>query len=98
MRMQGKLLGAELARRGLGYITSPICRAYFRDQIVDESPIDCTIVEEEVILVGSALYEDNEFNVHRGISFLEALDLEWGIAANFGKKELQITGLHRKVL
>lgn len=38
---------------------------------------------------------DIQFNINRGLSFLRATGLNWGIAANFGKIHAQFTGLHR---
>jgi hypothetical protein len=39
-----------------------------------------------------ALFDSNQFNISRGLSYLRALGLEWGLAANFGKKTLELTG------
>ena len=36
----------------------------------------------------------NGINIGRGRSYLRSLSKQWGIAANFGKTVLQLTGLH----
>jgi hypothetical protein len=42
------------------------------------------------------IYEEKTELLRRGLSYLSALGLEWGIAVNFGKKNLEITGLRVK--
>ena len=34
-----------------------------------------------------------DFNINRGRSYLKTLNLNWGIAANFGKTHAQLNGL-----
>jgi hypothetical protein len=60
---------------------------------VHESPLECLIVNDRVALAVSALCDTNEFNMNRGRSFLRALGLRWGIAADFGKKRAEIIGI-----
>ncbi len=51
-------------------------------------------VQNEVGL-GTALFDTNQFAISRGLSYLRALNLKWGIAVDFGKRTAQFTGLHR---
>ena len=88
-----KLVHFELRRRALSFEPSPVSKAYFKGQQVDESPLDCLVVDGRVLLTFTALFDDNAFCVNRGKSFLRALGLTWGIAANFGKKAAQFCGL-----
>jgi len=92
----GKLIQCSLKHRRLSFRERPTAPAIFRGRQVDEAPLDGLIVADRILLVFTALFDDNEFNVSRGLSHLRALGLEWGIAANFGKKQLQVTGLRRK--
>jgi len=88
------LLTSELRYRGLGFSLAPVSKAFYRGQEVDEAPLDCLIVAGRLLVVFSALFDENDFNVSRGVSYLRTLGLEWGIAANFGKKSAQFAGLH----
>ncbi len=42
-------------------------------------------------------FDDNQFNVSRGLSYLRALGLHWGVAANFGKEVAEFVGLRLDV-
>ena len=53
------------------------------------------MIDGRILLTFTGLFDGNEFNVNRGKSYLKALDLTWGVAANFGKTQAQFTGLHR---
>ncbi len=90
-----KLVLFALRRRNLSVVESPVAKAYFHDILLHESPLDCYLVEGRVPLLLTALLDGNEFNVQRGKSYLKALGLCWGIAANFGKKRAEFTGLCR---
>ena len=72
---------------------APVAQATFRGRQVDEWPLDCLVIDNRLLLVYTALFDSNQFNVSRGLSYLRALGLEWGLAANFGKKTLELTGL-----
>ncbi len=86
------LILSALEHRRLDFIESPLAKAYYGDHVVDESPLDCIVVEGRFLVTYSALLEDNKFDVSRGVSCLKALDCKIGIAVNFGKKVLQLTG------
>ena len=68
-------------------------RAFYHGTLVDESFLDCILVEDRVVLVWSCLFEHNDINTGRGRSYLRSLDRQWGIAGNFGKNTLHLTGL-----
>ena len=87
-----ELILTALEHRRLDFIDSPEAKAYYGDHVVDESPLDCILVEGIFLLTYSALLEDNKFNVSRGVSCLKVLDCKLGIAVNFGKKVLQLSG------
>ena len=88
-----KLLLCELARRGLRLVVSPTSKAFFRGVEVDESRLDCLVIEDRLLLTVAALFDTNDFSINRGTSFLSALGLTWGVAANFGKKGVELNGL-----
>jgi len=89
-----KLIRSELDTRGLNYVCAPVAKSFYRDVVVDESALDCMLIEGRIALVFTALLADNEINIGRGKSYMQALGVEWGVAANFGKKVAQFTGLH----
>jgi hypothetical protein len=69
-----------------------------------QSPAPCQLVwqehkspgaDDKVCLAFTALFDSNEFNVNRGRSYMKALGLDWGIAANFGKTKAEFCGLAR---
>lgn len=88
-----KLLPFALKRRGLAVVEGPIAKSYFHDIEVHESPLDCLVIDGRILLVYTALFDSNEFNVSRGLSYMKALGLAWGVAVNFGKDQATITGL-----
>ena len=92
-----KLIAFELQRRRLAHVVAPISKAFFRGHEVDESPLDCFLIEGCVVLVYTALFDRNEFNISRGLSYMKALRVAWGIAANFGKRVAEFTGLRVEV-
>jgi GxxExxY protein len=91
-----KLVHFSLRQCRLPFVAAPISTAYFRDQLVDECPLDCLVIDCSVLLVFTALFDDNQFNINRGLSYMKALGIHWGVAANFGRNELEITGLQLK--
>ena len=89
----GKLITHALHRRRLSVVVSPVCKAKYHGIELHESALNCFVIEGRILLTFSALFDGNDFNVNRGKSYLRALNLEWGIAANFGKTKAEVTGL-----
>ena len=87
------LVASALRHRRLSSVVSPTSRAFYHGTLVDESPLDCILVEDCLVLVWSSLFDRNDINTGRGRSYLRSLSKQWGIAANFGKTTLQLTGL-----
>ncbi len=90
-----KLLLFALERRGLRVSTNPVAKAFFHQAIVDERTLECLVINERLVLVFTALFDSNEFNISRGLSFMKSLGLNWGVAVNFGRTQAQFTGLRR---
>jgi len=90
-----KLILCALKKRQLSLTIAPLSKAYYHGIELHESSLNCIVIENRVLLVFTALFDNNEFNVHRGKSYLKALDINWGIAANFGKLRAELTGLRR---
>lgn len=88
-----KLILSELRRRGMGFVAAPLSKAYFRGCEVHEAPLNCLVIEGSILLVYTALFDSNQFNVSRGLSYLKALGLHWGVAANFGREIAEFVGL-----
>ena len=91
-----KLILFALTRRGLSVAVNPVARAFYRDVQVGESPLECLVVEGRLVLAYTALFDSNDFNISRGLSFMETLRLQWGVAANFGKDQAEFRGLRVK--
>ena len=72
---------------------NPVSTAYYHGIKLQQSPLDCLVIEDCILLTLTALFDNNKFNINRGKSYLKALDLNWGIAANFGKTKVEFEGL-----
>ena len=90
-----KLILFELTRRGLAFVITPVAPATFLGQKVGEGALDCFLEEARILLVYTALFDDNQFNISRGLSFMKSLGISWGVAVNFGREVAEITGLRR---
>lgn len=85
-----KILHHVLIQSGLKVAFHPNCPSFFREIPVGTSPLDCLIIEDEVVLAWTALYKRNRFNETRCKSYMKALNIPHGIAINFGREDLQI--------
>ncbi len=90
-----KLILFALAHQQLSVVESPVAMSYYGDIALRESALECLVVEGAIVLTYTALFDNNDFNMNRGLSYLDALNLKWGIAANFGKSQAQFTALRR---
>jgi GxxExxY protein len=90
------LLEFALRMSGFTFVVSPSCRSFYKGQQIHEAPVDCLIIEDRILLVFTALFDSNDFNVKRGLSFMKSLNVSCGIAVNFGKHALQINGLRNR--
>ncbi|MFW5871431.1 MAG: GxxExxY protein, partial [Verrucomicrobiota bacterium] len=88
-----KLITFGLKQNNLSFVRGPIATSSFQGNPLGATALDCLIIEEHVLLVFTALFDDNKFNISRGHSFMKALNVPWGIAVNFGKKTVQLNGL-----
>ena len=78
--------------RGLSFAIAPVSKAFFRGVEVDESHLDCLVIDNRIVLTVSALLDQNAINISRGKSYVRALGLQWGIGVNFGKRMVPISG------
>jgi GxxExxY protein len=90
-----KLMLCALRNREVTIVVNPLAKAMYRNTEVHESSIDCVLVNNEIVLVHTALFESNGFNISRGLSFMKALGVSFGLAVNFGKNIVEITALAR---
>jgi GxxExxY protein len=90
-----KLVLYSLRQHHLEVSINPVCKAYFYDVEVDDSALDCLLIDGRIVLVLSALFDNNDFNVNRTRSYLKALKLRWGVAADFGKRRAEVIGIRR---
>jgi hypothetical protein len=85
-----KLILFALHTYHLNVMLRPVCRSQFHGVQLRESPLDCLVIEDCILLTFTALFDNNEFNINRGRSYPKALGLNWGIAANFGKTKAEL--------
>lgn len=88
-----KLIRFGFQKENLHVASSPIGSSIFQDKLLGDTPLDCLLIENRLLLVFTSLFDDNQFNIRRGLSFMNTLNIPWGIAANFGKRGVQIQGL-----
>lgn len=88
-----KLIAFALAMAKLGYTVNPAGLSAFRGTDLGASKLDCMLIENKILLTQTALFDKNEFNIHRGLSFMKALNIPFGLAVNFGKRKLEINAL-----
>ena len=62
---------------------------------IPRNPGNTEFVQLFDYLTYTALFDNNDFNMNRGRSYLNASNMHWGVAANFGKSEAQFTGVRR---
>jgi GxxExxY protein len=91
-----KLILCALETQRLRVTARPVSKAYYHGVELHESPLNCLVIEDCILLTFTSLFDNNDFNVNRGRSYLKALNLDWGIAANFGKTKAQFTALRRR--
>jgi PD-(D/E)XK nuclease superfamily protein len=92
-----KLIVCALRQRSLSFAVAPMSKTFFRGVEIAESPLDCLVIDDRILLTFTALFDSNQFNINRGASFLAALGRQWGIAANFGKHQAQFNGLRHHI-
>lgn len=91
-----RLVRCALTAQGLHVAPNPVVSSYYGGVAIDASPLDCLIVNNRYVLVLTSLFDSNEFNVSRGLSFMKSLQLEWGVAVNFGKRQAEFRGLRHR--
>ncbi|MEX2606951.1 MAG: hypothetical protein WD708_06365, partial [Kiritimatiellia bacterium] len=55
-----------------------------------QGPLDCFLINHQVVLCYTALFDDNGFNCSRTQAFMKSLGVPFGLAVNFGKRNLQL--------
>ena len=88
-----RLLLKALSICQLDVTVRPIAPAMFHKQVVHESALECIVVAGKFVMTVTAHFESNEFAKSLGLSHMKTLNTPWGVAANFGIKECQITAL-----
>ena len=88
-----KLVALALRQRKLTIAANPVAKATYHGRAIHESALACILVNERIVLTLSALFDSNDFNVNRCRSYLKALGLRWGIAADFGKTCAEVIGI-----
>lgn len=92
-----RLMLCALWRTGLGITVRPTSKAHFHGVEVHESQLDCLLVDGRLLVAYSTLFDNVQFSINRGLSFMRALGLEWGIAVDFGKAVARVSGLRQRI-
>ena len=87
-----RLIHHALKQQGLLVRQQPIVKTYYRGVEIHESALDGIVINERILLSFTALFDGNVFNINRGKSYLKALGLNWGIAADFGRIRAEVVG------
>ncbi len=93
-----KLVLAALTAHRLSVVVRPVAKAMFRRQQVHESALECFVIDGRFVLTLTAHFDSNEFGKSLGLSHMKTLNIPWGVAANFGRKELQLTALRYRTV
>ncbi len=88
-----KLVVHGLRKLGLPVALNPVGTSRYQGKELGQSPLDCFVINNKILVTLTALFDENQFNIHRAKSFMECLGLNWGLAINFGKKTLEIQAL-----
>jgi GxxExxY protein len=91
-----RLICCAIAEQGLTFTQNPVSKAFYHGVEVDDSPLDCIVVEDSILVAFTALFDNVQFSINRGLSYMEALGIEWGVAVDFGKTNACLTGLRRR--
>jgi GxxExxY protein len=86
-----KLFAAVLEDTGHHLNLEPWAEPQYGGQPLGRFPIDCMVVDEAIPCVVMALKDGlSQFDVSRAESYVRNLGLQFGVAVNFGKDELEI--------
>ncbi|MCC5847716.1 MAG: GxxExxY protein [Verrucomicrobia bacterium] len=85
-----KLFLHRLRNKNLSVCCNPIVDCSYDGTHIGKSSLDTWIVEEEVVICQTSLFNDNDFNRLRTRSFMKDLNLPRGLSVNSGKKLSQI--------
>jgi GxxExxY protein len=88
------LVLAELRYKEIKYAPKTIIPVEYEGRIIRNFEMNLPVVEGRIILMITALQKHIEFyDIAKIQTYLKALNLQIGLLVNFGKKELQITGV-----
>jgi len=85
-----KLFLHRLQQMELSISCNPAVNCIYEGIPVGKSPLDAWVVNDEVVICQSSLFNDNDFNRLRAQSFMRDLNLPRGLSVNSGKKIFQI--------
>ena len=85
-----KLFLHRLRKKGLSIIRDPTVKCSYQGVPVGKSSLDAWIVNNEVVICQTSLFNDNDFNRLRVQNFMSDLNISRGLSVNSGKKSFQI--------
>ncbi len=88
-----KLFLHRLKADGLCVVARPCVSTTYEGIRLGTSELDCQVVNSEIVVCMTSLFEDNDFNRRRAKSFMKDLGLPHALAINSGKKTFQAHAL-----
>lgn len=88
-----KLLLHRLNAKGLHITARPRVGSIYEGINLGTSDLDCWVVNSEIVLCLTSLFDENDFNRLRAMSFMQDLGLHRALAINSGKKSFQVHAL-----
>ncbi|KAA1260284.1 hypothetical protein LF1_28230 [Rubripirellula obstinata] len=92
-RVMDHLLPAAISAMGLRFTQAPLAKNSYQTTQLNPCKLDCLVIENQILITYTSLFDDNHFNVDRARSFMHALNIPWGIAVNFGKTKAEFIAL-----
>jgi len=90
-----KLFHYRFRKKGLSILCNPSVDCFYDGYLIGASVLDAWIINREVVICHTSLFNDNDFNRLRVESFMRDLNLSLGLSVNAGKKIFQIQA-HKK--
>lgn len=84
------LLYFALKTEGVRFISTPTVESTYKAVSFGRTPLDCIVLDQQVVLCHTALFDDLSFSHSRVKAFMKDLAVPYGVAVNFGKETLAV--------
>jgi len=90
-----QLIVAELKYRKIDYVVETQIKAEFQGEFLKNYILKLPVIESRIICCVTAIKDKiDSYDIARMRTYLKALNKNIGLIVNFGKKQLQIRGVH----